>query len=173
MPAPLNGQFTNYFNMRRSLENKGVRFKTNNDTEMAAHFIAYQGFREALHGHNYRVSIEAQGSLGRQGYVVDFGVLKRIARRLCARLDERTLIPVHSDCLEIRHVDDSVIVRYEADEFRFPKGDVMLLPIVHTSVEELALLLRDLFRQHPGHVNDESYSEIVETSADSYYGQGY
>ncbi len=37
-----NGQFTNYFNMRRSLENKGVRFKTNNDTEMAAHFIAYQ-----------------------------------------------------------------------------------------------------------------------------------
>ena len=37
-----NGQFTNYFNMRRSLENKGIRFKTNNDTEMAAHFIAYQ-----------------------------------------------------------------------------------------------------------------------------------
>ncbi len=37
-----NGQFTNYFNMRRSLENKGVRFKTANDTEMAAHFIAYE-----------------------------------------------------------------------------------------------------------------------------------
>ncbi len=37
-----NGQFTNYFNMRRTLESKGVRFKTNNDTEMAAHFIAYE-----------------------------------------------------------------------------------------------------------------------------------
>lgn len=37
-----NGQFTNYFNMRRKLENLGVRFKTANDTEMAAHFIAYQ-----------------------------------------------------------------------------------------------------------------------------------
>lgn len=37
-----NGQFTNYFNMRRSLEAKGVRFKTTNDSEMAAHFIAYQ-----------------------------------------------------------------------------------------------------------------------------------
>ena len=37
-----NGQFTNYFNMRRSLENKGVRFKTANDSEMAAHFIAYE-----------------------------------------------------------------------------------------------------------------------------------
>ncbi len=37
-----NGQFTNYFNMRRKLENLGVRFKTANDTEMAAHFIAYE-----------------------------------------------------------------------------------------------------------------------------------
>jgi glutamine phosphoribosylpyrophosphate amidotransferase len=37
-----NGQFTNYFNMRRKLENQGIRFKTANDTEMAAHFIAYE-----------------------------------------------------------------------------------------------------------------------------------
>jgi len=37
-----NGQFTNYFNMRRKLECLGVRFKTNNDSEMAAHFLAYQ-----------------------------------------------------------------------------------------------------------------------------------
>ncbi|MGD8891302.1 MAG: hypothetical protein PVF53_22985, partial [Desulfobacterales bacterium] len=37
-----NGQFTNYFNTRRKLENLGVRFKTANDTEMAAHFIAYE-----------------------------------------------------------------------------------------------------------------------------------
>jgi len=37
-----NGQFTNYFNMRRSLESKGIRFKTANDSEMAVHFIAYE-----------------------------------------------------------------------------------------------------------------------------------
>lgn len=50
-----NGQFTNYFNMRRRLEKEGIRFKTANDTEMAAHFIAYQmkekgkDLEEALH----------------------------------------------------------------------------------------------------------------------------
>jgi len=50
-----NGQFTNYFNMRRKMENWGVRFKTNNDSEMAAHFIAFQmkekgvDLEEALH----------------------------------------------------------------------------------------------------------------------------
>jgi len=37
-----NGQFTNYFKMRRKLEHLGIRFKTANDTEMAAHFIAYE-----------------------------------------------------------------------------------------------------------------------------------
>ena len=26
----------------------------------AAHFIAYKGFREALHGHNYRVSVDIE-----------------------------------------------------------------------------------------------------------------
>jgi glutamine phosphoribosylpyrophosphate amidotransferase len=50
-----NGQFTNYFNLRRRLENLGIRFKTNNDTEMAAHFLAYHmkekgmNLEEALH----------------------------------------------------------------------------------------------------------------------------
>jgi 6-pyruvoyltetrahydropterin/6-carboxytetrahydropterin synthase len=74
----------------------------------AAHFIAYPGFRERLHGHNYRVAIALDGQLGPQGYVVDFGVVKRIARRLCERLDERLLIPEQSDCLEIRTEGDAV-----------------------------------------------------------------
>ena len=65
----------------------------------AAHFIAYKGFRENLHGHNYRVSVEVEGRLGGDGYVVDFGVVKKIARELCGRLDERVLIPAESDVL--------------------------------------------------------------------------
>lgn len=107
----------------------------------AAHFIAYPGFRERLHGHNYRVSIGLEGQLGPQGYVVDFGVVKRIARRLCDELDEHLLVPVKSDCLTVREEDGAVLLRYEDDEFRFPRGDVVLLPIVHTSVEELAQYL--------------------------------
>ncbi len=107
----------------------------------AAHFMAYPGFREALHGHNYRVSIQVEGALGGQGYVVDFGVVKRIARRLCRRLDEKVIIPARSDCLTIRQADGAVTLRYEDDEFRFPASDVILLPIVHSSVEELARFL--------------------------------
>jgi 6-pyruvoyl-tetrahydropterin synthase len=103
--------------------------------------MAYPGFRETLHGHNYRLSVAVEGALGAQGYVIDFGIVKKIARRLCDRLDERTLIPLRSDCLEIREEGASVRVRYENDVFVFPASDVVLLPIVHTSVEELARYL--------------------------------
>lgn len=36
-----NGQFTNYFNVRRFLESKGAKFKTLNDSEAASHLVAY------------------------------------------------------------------------------------------------------------------------------------
>lgn len=107
----------------------------------AAHFIAYPGFREALHGHNYRVSVEVEGALGPQGYVLDFGIVKRVARRVCERLDEKTIVPARSDCLGIRTEGGQVILRYEDAEFRIPETDAILLPIVHSSAEELAQYL--------------------------------
>lgn len=113
----------------------------------AAHFIAYEGFREGLHGHNYRVSVDVEGSLGSQGYVVDFGVVKQITRQVCNTLDEKILVPARSDCLQIREEQGQVIVVYERDEFRFPRGDVALVPIVHSSAEELARYLAGEIRR--------------------------
>jgi UDP-4-amino-4-deoxy-L-arabinose formyltransferase/UDP-glucuronic acid dehydrogenase (UDP-4-keto-hexauronic acid decarboxylating) len=46
-------------------------------------------------------------------------------------------------------------------------------PDNEASVKELAYLLRDLFRQHPDHQDDETYSDIIETSSEAYYGKGY
>jgi 6-pyruvoyltetrahydropterin/6-carboxytetrahydropterin synthase len=107
----------------------------------AAHFIAYKGFREALHGHNYRLSVDVEGDLGDQGYVLDFGVVKDIARNLCKGLNEKILIPAQSDCMDIEERDGQCHVRYEDDRFSFPMKDVVLVPIVHTSAEELARYL--------------------------------
>lgn len=113
----------------------------------AAHFIAYKGFREALHGHNYRLSVDVEGDLGDQGYVLDFGVVKEIARDLCKRFNEKVLIPAQSDCLQIEERDGQCHVRYEDDRFSFPMKDVVLVPIVHTSAEELARYLVGELRQ--------------------------
>jgi nucleoside-diphosphate-sugar epimerase len=41
------------------------------------------------------------------------------------------------------------------------------------SVKDLADILKKLFMEHPDHNNDKSYSEIVDISAENYYGKGY
>jgi len=105
----------------------------------AAHFIAYKGFREPLHGHNYQVSVSVEGGLGVDGYVVDFGLVKRAVKRVCERLDERVLLPAQSDCLTFAHAGGQIAITYEdGSRFSFPESDVVLLPIVHSSAEELA-----------------------------------
>ncbi len=46
-------------------------------------------------------------------------------------------------------------------------------PANEASVKELAYLLRELFQKHPNHRQDRNYSEIIEVSAEDYYGRGY
>jgi 6-pyruvoyltetrahydropterin/6-carboxytetrahydropterin synthase len=108
----------------------------------AAHFIAYPGFREPLHGHNYQVSVRVEAELGGDGYVLDFGLVKRLAKDLCDELDERVLVPEASECLGVHVAADAVDVTTERGErFRFPAADVRLLPIRHSSAEEIAAYL--------------------------------
>lgn len=105
----------------------------------AAHFIAYPGFREPLHGHNYQVGVRVEGKLTGSGYVIDFGLIIKLTKEIVDRLDERTIIPANSDCLKIEQLaGDKVRVAYEHDEFVFPARDVFLAPIVHSSAEEFA-----------------------------------
>src|SRR6266481_503895 len=104
----------------------------------AAHFIAYPGFREPLHGHNYQVGVKVDGRLASTGYVLDFGLIKKLTKQIVDRFDERTIIPSLSDCLVIHHQDRQVRVSYESESFLFPAADVALVPIMHSSAEELA-----------------------------------
>jgi dihydroneopterin triphosphate aldolase (PTPS-III) / 6-pyruvoyltetrahydropterin synthase len=105
----------------------------------AAHFIAYPGFREPLHGHNYQVGVFVEGRLLKTGYVIDFGLIKRLTKEIVDRLDERTIVPRNSDCLTIEGPRNGAVrIRYEHDEFVLPAADVCLVPIVHSSAEELA-----------------------------------
>lgn len=115
-----------------------IRVAKENLKFSAAHFIAYPGFREPLHGHNYQVGIELEGRLAANGYVLDFGLIKKLAQQVVAQLDEHTIIPAHSDCLEICQREGQVTVICADDRFVFPSADVALLPITHSSAEELA-----------------------------------
>ncbi|KAI9912056.1 hypothetical protein PsorP6_009231 [Peronosclerospora sorghi] len=108
----------------------------------AAHFIAYKGFREKLHGHNYRLAVTITGQVGPDGYVVDFGDIKKISRVVCNDLNESFLVPMNSDALKISFEGQNVhITTEDMAEFSFPKSDCSLLPIVHSSAEELAVYI--------------------------------
>jgi 6-pyruvoyltetrahydropterin/6-carboxytetrahydropterin synthase len=110
----------------------------------AAHFMAYPGFRERLHGHNYRVSVRVEGGLAGDGYVVDFGDIKAAARSICAEIDERLIVPMKSDCLQIAISDGQIsIVTEDGARFSVPEADCAVLPIAHSSAEELATYVSD------------------------------
>lgn len=110
----------------------------------AAHFVAFENYRERLHGHNYRVGVRLFGDrkIGADGYVIDFGCIKDVCKRICKRLNEHFLCPMHSDVLTITLDDTSVHIEcQDGSKFMFPKGDCALLPIVHATTEEMAIYL--------------------------------
>ena len=107
----------------------------------AAHFVAYKGFRERLHGHNYTVGVRMWSrSPNEDGYVVDFGDIKRLVRAKCKKMNEYFLVPCKSDVLDISFPNPKQlqIVCEDGATFSFPRGDCAELPIVHSTVEELA-----------------------------------
>jgi len=114
----------------------------------AAHFVAYPGFRERLHGHNYQVSVRLLGKrkIGPDGYVIDFGCIKEVTRKVCKELNEHFLCPTLSNVMEITVMSDGdqESVRLKCQDgsiFVFPKKDCAMIPIVHATTEELAIYL--------------------------------
>mmetsp|Transcript_12672 Transcript_12672/g.14538 ORF Transcript_12672/g.14538 Transcript_12672/m.14538 type:complete len:244 (+) Transcript_12672:477-1208(+) len=105
----------------------------------AAHFIAMKGYREKLHGHNYRLELKIWGRKNSDGYVLDFGKIKTVLRGICKNINEHVIIPSLSDVLKILDNGKQVNVECEDEScFSFPADDCILLPIEHSSAEELA-----------------------------------
>lgn len=80
-----------------------------------AHFVSYAGFRERLHGHNYTVEVEATGDMSvDDGYVIDFGILKKSIREICKSLNEKVLVPTKSKTMKISFVERRVTAQEQA-----------------------------------------------------------
>ncbi|KAL7534106.1 hypothetical protein ACHAWF_006415 [Thalassiosira exigua] len=172
--------------LARSSTNAAARFEiyVSKDTFKfhASHFVAYPGFRERLHGHSYRAAVKLVGNhqIGRDGYVLDFGCVKSVAKDVCKEMNEYFLVPMLSEVLTIDVDDDeeddaraggkicgdcadddagtsapkkgakrkraahpgSVSIACEdGSRFVFPRQDCLLLPIMHSTAEELGVYL--------------------------------
>jgi 6-pyruvoyltetrahydropterin/6-carboxytetrahydropterin synthase len=116
----------------------------------AAHFSIHQGRSERLHGHNYRVSLRARGTVDDEGTVVDFSALKDALRALCAELDERMLVPTRSPHVRVEETTDGLTLTEGSRRFLIPRGDAVLLPVVNTTCECLAAHLLHAIRDRLG-----------------------
>ncbi len=107
----------------------------------SAHFITFKGHQcETLHGHNYRVGVAVEGSVDAEClFVLDFSVLKQIARRLVDEIDHKVLLPTVNPKLAYREEGDRLTVDYfGVPTYVFPKRDCALLPIANSTAEMLA-----------------------------------
>jgi len=103
------------------------------------HFISYDGHRcERLHGHNYRASVEVDGPLTPDWYVFDFLALRARAKEITDELDHHMLLATANPVIQVVAREADVQVNYKDREWRFPRGDCILLPIENTTAELLA-----------------------------------
>ncbi len=109
----------------------------------AAHFIIGHKKCEHLHGHNWRVGVTVEGEPDERGLVVDFLELKRLLGGLCGGYDHRVLLPENNRVLKRLSEGASTRISVHGREFEFPSEDVVWLPVVNTTVEELARVVAD------------------------------
>lgn len=120
-------------NVRRSARVERQRLKF-----AAAHMATFGDTLELLHGHNYAAIIEVEGELSEVGWVADFGVLKRIGREICERLDHQFLLQRASGLLGMRRRGDAWELSFAGKRYRLPADDVFELPITNTTAEQIA-----------------------------------
>ena len=102
--------------------------------------IFEDGTREPLHGHNYRVQIKGEAPELAGDMVFDFLDIKPIVREVCDSLDHKLLIPKDNKFLKIyTEKKNYVIETPDESVFSVPMTDTLLLPILNTSAERLAV----------------------------------
>jgi 6-pyruvoyltetrahydropterin/6-carboxytetrahydropterin synthase len=114
----------------------------------AGHFITYEGDRcERLHGHNYRASVEVEGDLDTNYYVVDFIALKDMTRAITDELDHRMLLPTQNKLIELKEDGPNIRVTNRDRFWSFPREECVLLPIANTTAELLAEFIAGRLRE--------------------------
>ncbi len=116
---------------RITLERNTLRFA-------AAHFTTAGSECEPLHGHNYDVVIHIEGELTGDGWILDFGVVKQLARGVAQELDHRFILQAAGGRISWHHSGSEIEVRHGERRYVIPSSDVAVLDIDNSTAERLA-----------------------------------
>ncbi|WP_372863396.1 6-pyruvoyl tetrahydropterin synthase family protein [Spongiibacter sp.] len=128
----------------------------------AAHFTIFSATeRERLHGHNFRVSLLLTADVGDDGMCFSYVEIKKRLRKLCAALDEYTLLPAQSPHMDVSERGGYLCATFNGEELLFLKADTLLLPLRNTTVEELARYVLERLLDDAAFVDGNHISELV------------
>jgi len=115
----------------------------------ASHFMIFEnGTREPLHGHNYRVMFRGVAPKLSGDMVFDFLDIKPIVRDICNSLDHKLIIPKDHPQIRIDQSDlNTVITTPDGCMFSIPTTDILLLPILNSSAELIAMYISQEVRR--------------------------
>ncbi len=109
---------------------------TSKITFSATHIIPMHAKCGRLHGHDYAINATIEGTLGKDGVIMDFISVKEFLRGIAAELDHRVLIPRKDPGVQIK--EDYVHYRIGDKEVTVPVCDCAVLEIAVASAETLA-----------------------------------
>ena len=114
----------------------------------SGHFITFAGGQcERIHGHNYRVAVEAEDDLDDNHYVIDFIALKDMTLAITAELDHRMLLPTENPQILLSEEGANMRATYRDRYWSFPRSECVLLPVANTTAELLADYIAGRIRQ--------------------------
>lgn len=143
-----------------------VRLGKDRQKFSCSHFTIFgPNVAERLHGHNYYVS--ASLTIDKLdpdlGMVFDFNIVKPLISKICNDLDERVLVPEKSKHLKIKRNKEQIEITFQNKFYSLPAEDVILLPLVNVTAEELARYLTErLLRLLPKDIKPTRISVGVE-----------
>jgi 6-pyruvoyltetrahydropterin/6-carboxytetrahydropterin synthase len=104
----------------------------------SSHFVVEGDMCESLHGHNYRVSVELEGSIDIVGYVMDFTKLKYMVREIISPLDHKILIASQNTSLRMTSTGEGMEITIKEKKYLFPRRECVILPISNCTAEHIA-----------------------------------
>jgi len=108
-------------------------------TIASAHMLTRHDKCARLHGHNYDVEVEIEGELDQNNMIIDFAVFKAEVGKILKELDHKILVPTKNHDFKIDIDEKQVsVLTCEGKFYRFPREDVVLLPLESTTVELLS-----------------------------------
>jgi 6-pyruvoyltetrahydropterin/6-carboxytetrahydropterin synthase len=116
-----------------------IRLAKENMKFSAGHFTIFSATeRERLHGHNFRVEVDIHARMLGNGMCFDYGLYKDRVVALCRELNEWFLLPAQSPHLRIEEQGECLYAHFAGQRIPFLRQDVLLLPLVNVTLEELA-----------------------------------